>query len=149
MIIKQGDLFTTDAKFIAHGVNCVGVMGAGVAWSVRDRFPETYLAYNQRCKQGKLGPGGLFAHFENDKFIVNLATQDQPGAHARYEWVFECFYKLSRKLSTLSNNEKITVAIPQIGCGIGGLEWEPVRKIIEAVEAIYPDVEYEVWIYEG
>lgn len=150
MILKQGDVFTTEAYYIGHGVNVDGVMGAGVAATVRDLFPATYDAYRRRCREG-LKPGSIHAYRENDKMILNLATQDRPGPNAQYYWVFEALLRAAKGISTLPAkygvHDKI-IAIPQIGCGIGGLEWAGVEAIINAVETIVTDVQFEVWEYK-
>lgn len=149
MIERNGDIFTTDATYIGHGVNCMGLMGAGIAKTVREKFPKTYAEYNQLCKDGHLKPGGYFAYPENDKVIVNLASQNKPGADASYGWLFSSLYGfagLASQSERLERNGNL-IALPEIGCGIGGLEWDTVVKVLEAIEAIYPEIEFEVWHY--
>ncbi len=151
MIIKHGDVFTTDATYIGHGVNCVGLMGAGIAKTVREQFPQVYAEYKYLCDTKYLRPGAVFCYPENGKVIVNLATQDKPGPDARYNAVFCSLYSFS---SMASKPEKIAkngniIAIPQIGAGIGGLEWDKVEKIIQTIEYLIPEIVYEVWIYGG
>jgi O-acetyl-ADP-ribose deacetylase (regulator of RNase III) len=123
-------------------------MGAGIAKTIREKFPKVYDEYKQVCRNG-LRPGALFAYPENGKVIVNLATQFMPGPDATYEAVVESLMRFSRNAS---QPDKISrygkkIAIPEIGCGIGGLEWPIVEQIIKLVEAAYPEVEYEVWHY--
>lgn len=149
MIEKNGDLFTTEATYIGHGVNCMGLMGAGVAKTVREKFPQTYEEYQYMCSHNYLIVGDFFPYDENGKVIVNLATQYRPGPDATYEAVFGALTKFSKQASTprrITKNGNV-IAIPEIGCGIGGLEWPVVKKIILLVEEIYPEIEYEVWHY--
>lgn len=147
MITRQGDVFTTDAYYIAHGVNVDGVMGAGIAKTIREKFPTNYWFYKDACSNGTLKPGGLVGKLDRGKVILNLATQDRPGANARYEWVFESMLRAATAVNKDKHNRK-AIAIPQIGCGIGGLSWSGVRAVIFAVEAIVPDVSFEVWEYK-
>jgi O-acetyl-ADP-ribose deacetylase (regulator of RNase III) len=149
MIEKQGDVFTTDATYIGHGVNCKGVMGAGIAKTIREKFPKVYDEYRQVCANGGLVPGSLFAYPENGKMIVNLATQNNPGPDATYEAVINSLLHFSKVASEPNKIKRYgnTIAIPEIGCGIGGLEWPIVELAIELVEEVYPEIEYEVWHY--
>jgi O-acetyl-ADP-ribose deacetylase (regulator of RNase III) len=150
MIERNGDVFTTKATYIGHGVNCRGVMGAGIAKTIRDRYPQVYLEYQKVCDSGAgFVPGNFFVYPENGKVIVNFATQDMPGPDATYDAVFCSLYRFAE---VASNPKKLAkygnvVAIPEIGCGIGGLEWPIVKMLIEAVEEIHPDIVFEVWHY--
>lgn len=144
MIIKHGDLFTTDLEVIGHGVNTVGVMGAGVAKRVRDDFPKTYRIYKSDCKMGYLTPGlALPGVKEDGKFIINIASQELPGANATYAYLAQ---GVEAAVIMLKATGRDSMALPQIGCGIGGLEWYKVEQILIALEKDY-DFEFEVWIY--
>lgn len=150
MINKKGDVFTTDAIYIGHGVNCYGVMGAGIAKTVRDKFPKVYEEYAEVCRNDKLKPGSFFPYPQHGKMIVNLATQNKPGPDATYENVFNALAGFSRQASTTIRLEAFgnVIAIPQIGAGIGGLKWPVVEMIVELVEEMYPEIVYEVWEYQ-
>lgn len=141
MIERNGDLFTTDLEVIGHGVNTVGVMGAGVARIVRNKFPETYAVYKDDCKSGYLLPGGVSFWSENGKTIANIASQHLPGPDADYTLLANAVEEAIIECKYWGIN---TMALPQIGCGIGGLEWEKVEKILLALEKDY-DFEFEVW----
>lgn len=149
MIERNGDVFTTDAYYIGHGVNCTGVMGAGIAKTVREKFPQTYYEYKRVCETGTFRPGSYFIYQEGGKGIVNLATQDKPGPDARYPWLFNVLYRFSKRARQPEKVAKFgaVCAIPELGCGIGGLDWEGVKKVIETVEFVVPGFEYEVWHY--
>lgn len=156
MMEQNGDLFTTDARYIAHGVNTMGFMGAGIAKAFRDKFPKNYERYRQNCSSEWLRPGGFMVtpeqmNGEGRTFLVtNLASQHLPGANATYGLLAKSLLDFA---GSASQTEKLRlyggiVAIPEIGCGIGGLEWRNVKKILKMVEGIYPDIEFEVWHYE-
>jgi O-acetyl-ADP-ribose deacetylase (regulator of RNase III) len=152
MIERNGDLFTTTAKVIGHGVNCKGLMGAGIAKTFREKFPANYRYYNMVCHAatGNLQPGGYVLYHEDGKMIFNFASQNDPGADASYHWLFSSLFlgaaRLNDRKSDLADYGNV-IAIPEIGCGIGGLEWYPTRRVIRAVEACVPGIEFEVWHY--
>ena len=72
--IVTGNLFESDADCLVNTVNCEGVMGKGIAYQFKLRFPENYKAYVSNCKEGKLRPGKMFVFSENDKTIINFPT---------------------------------------------------------------------------
>ena len=156
MMEKQGDLFTTDARYIAHGVNTQGMMGAGIAKKFREVFPNNYERYRYRCIEGMLAPGEFMVtpeqmNGEGRTFLVtNLASQNMPGPNAEYGLLAKSLLDFAK---SASEPQKLRlyggiVAIPEIGCGIGGLEWDSVKKILKTVEEVYPNIEFEVWHYE-
>ena len=144
MIMRKGDLFSTDAKCIGHGVNCKGVMGAGIAKAFREKYPENYNAYRRVCQSGALGGGEVFVWPFNDdnRVIFNMASQVEPGANASYAWLFQSAWESARICSDLKYDR---LAIPLIGCGIGGLEWPRVEVLLLAIETMVPDFQFEVW----
>ena len=156
MIEKHGNLFDTDARYIGHGVNTVGLMGAGIAKQFKYRYPQNYDTSKGMCENGLLTPGHFLVTMNNEgtddwRLVVNFASQGQPGPNATYKLLLTSLLAFSSKAS---REERLNlygnrVAIPEIGCGIGGLEWEGARTIIEAVETIHPAIEYEVWHYAG
>jgi len=142
MIKRLGNLFDTDATCIGHGVNCRGVMGHGIAVEFKKRFPTNYEKYRDWCKRELLHPG-TFAGFEDgDKIIFNIASQDNVGKDARYDWLFEACRDAAKAVKAIGHDR---IAIPLIGCGIGGLEWVDVECLLHAVEILTPGFEFEVW----
>lgn len=138
----KGDLFTTDVVHIAHGCNCQGVMGAGVAKIVKDRFPNAFKVYHNRviletnqnlasgCDPTRSLLGKVIqAPMENDKIIIHCLTQDYYGnnwRHVNYDAVATAFEKIA-----LSYPPK-TLAMPKIGTGLGGGDWNIIEAIIES-----------------
>ena len=152
MIKRKGDVFSTDAFWIGHGCNVDGVMGAGVARTVRDNYPIVYEAYRKRCMSNDLVPGDAFSIYENGKIIVNLMTQDRPGPNARYDWIFKSTLRAAAKIMSPNSHWQSmpkVMALPMIGAGIGGLDWDKVETLLRAVEILTPGFEFEVWKYEG
>lgn len=144
MIKRTGNLFDTTSKHIGHGVNTKGVMGAGIAVEFRNRFPKMYTQYKAVCEGGGLKPGGLFVAKEGGYVIHNIASQKNPGADARYVWLHMAAYRAAERVVEMGG---ATLAIPLIGCGIGGLEWSGVRNVLDLIETEVP-MQFEVWKFE-
>lgn len=148
----KGDIFTTFQPAVIHGVNIRGVMGSGIAKTVRALYPDVYTAYRDYCHSGQLQAGGMFPFFGHsptgqvmDRWILNAASQDDPGPAATYEWLQESVRKAFRFAvkSGLSG-----VAICRIGAGVGGLDWVPVLSILEKLAEEFPQLTIEVWTYD-
>lgn len=143
--IRQGDLFAQlDAQVIGHGVNVDGVMGAGIAVQFKKRWPEMFRQYKLQCVTANLHPGnvflwdtGIYCMDDDPLLIANLASQNRPGPHARYDWLMWALIATLRACKVLGLN---SIALPQIGCGIGGLEWDIVLENITHVSEWYPDI---------
>jgi O-acetyl-ADP-ribose deacetylase (regulator of RNase III) len=131
---KTGDLFNSDAEALVNTVNCVGVMGRGVALQFKKRFPENFKMYEETCKQKKMIPGKMLVYETNSminpKYIVNFPTKRHWRDASRME---DIDVGLS-DLATVIRAKNITsIALPPLGCGLGGLDWRLVRARIEAV----------------
>lgn len=137
----EGDMFTSSAAAFGHGVNVKAAMASGIAWEFVRRFPGLQEAYNLECNEGRLQPGGLFV-YHSFKPVFNLASQEYPGADANLAWL-EGSLRLT--LAFCEKEGIPTLAIPRIGCGIGGLKWSDVGPLMERVSEDYPDIILEVW----
>lgn len=147
MIEMYGNIFDTEQLHIGHGVNTHGVMGAGIALQIRDRFPKNYIKYYNYCRSGELQPGHVVAMREKGWVVYNLASQDAPGPHARYEWLANSLRESVNAM--LSHDDGNLLAIPEIGCGIGGLKWSVARLIILGIERELDKGHlFEVWHYQ-
>src|SRR4051812_23182652 len=150
----SGDLFANrhEAQALAHGCNCQGSMGAGVATGFRDRYPEMFQEYRRRCKatprEFNLGDAWLWKAGDRP-WVFNLGTQEGVWrAMASYEAI-ETALKSMREQA---DREGITnIAIPRIGVGYGGLSWRKVRAIVEEAFADWPGTlhVYEEFVPEG
>jgi O-acetyl-ADP-ribose deacetylase (regulator of RNase III) len=144
----RGDLFANEvgAEALAHGCNCKGSMGAGVAVGFRERYPAMYEEYRRRCKAKprEFNLGDVWLWQEADRpAVFNLGTQeDYWRAKASYEAIEQAL----RNMRALADLEGITmIAAPRIGVGYGGLSWKKVRAIIEAV---FTDWAGTFYVYE-
>ena len=144
---RDGDLFAaTDLDAVAHGVNCVGVMGAGFAKLVRATWPLTYYAYKQACKEGTLQPGGMLRDKQGNMLIYHLASQNKPGPDARLEWIASSVAEMLQNADALV--QPMRIGMPRIGSRIGGLQWPAVRAVIEPL-AVAARSELVVFHYDG
>lgn len=136
----SGDMFENlqEGDAIAHGCNCQGIMGAGVAGIVSARWPEMYTEYRRLCQAGLLRPGDVYPYVTPDGIIVfNLMTQDFPGKDAKLSWIMA---SVNSMLYTAWRSGLIKqIRIPAIGAGIGGLKFEDVKKTLEKVITDHED----------
>jgi len=145
IIEKNGDLFTSHAEAYGHGVNVKGVMGRGIAKTLRSLYPEVFAPYKKACDEGLLTPGTVLPVMASDgTLIMNMATQDLPGPNASYQWLDS---SLANTLAYLRENGIVSLALPRIGAGIGGLDWDLVRNIIDTQAEHYPEITIEIWTF--
>lgn len=143
-----GDLFANlyHAQALAHGCNCQGVMGSGVAVGFRTRYPAMYEEYRRRCKAKprQFNPGDVFLwKAEDQPWVFNLATQENTWwSKATYATVE---HTLAAMQQVAAAEAVTTIAILRIGAGLGGLSWPKVRAIIEQIFANWPGTLY---VYE-
>lgn len=130
-LFVSGDLLADQSlDGIAHGCNCAGYMGAGIADSIRKRFPEMFSAYRDLCKVGKFVLGDVFPWKEDKLTVFNLATQQVGGACALLLAVDVSV----RRMVLLAKQQGIQrIGIPRIGAGIGGLKWQDVKRTLEDI----------------
>lgn len=125
---KEGDLFESGLPAIAHGVNCQGIMGAGIAVQFRKRHPRMYESYRRRCLKGAMLPGDIMPWRHPGGVVFNLATQDLPGPYAK-PWMITA--ALGRMITEAHHDFGITeIGLPAIGCGIGGLTENDLRRCL-------------------
>ena len=124
----QGDMFEAPADIRVNTVNCVGVMGAGVALAFKQRYPEMFKDYQYACKDGQVRPGRMYVwkSLEGD-WIINFPTKRDWRDPSRYEDIEAGLDDLRAYLDGVG---PVTVALPALGCGHGGLDWDRVSAMI-------------------
>lgn len=147
---KTGDLFLDKSEALVNTVNCVGVMGKGVAHEFKHRWPENYKAYKKVCTAKELRPGQMLIFelgnlFEKGepKFIVNFPTKDHWRAKSKLEYISE---GLDALVSDIKKYQIKSIALPPLGCGNGGLDWSVVRPMM--VDKLSELENVSVTIYE-
>lgn len=141
-----GDLLSSDARVLVNTVNTVGIMGKGIALQFKERFPLNYKLYRKACKNLELVPGKLLIVHEptldGQRIIVNFPTKTDWKQKSSYAYIESGLKELVR----IIEEEHITsIAIPPLGCGNGGLQWEKVRPIMEMY---LNGLSTDVYIYE-
>lgn len=130
--ITTGDLVKADAETLVNTVNCVGVMGKGIALQFKQAFPANYEAYRRACETHQVKPGSMLVFATNSlvnpKYIINFPTKRHWKGKARIKDIRLGLEALAKEIERLDIQ---SVAVPPLGCGHGGLEWEEVRPMIE------------------
>ncbi len=147
VILTQGDLLKADAEALVNTVNCVGVMGRGVALQFRKAFPENFKAYVAAWNVQAVQPGKMFVHernrFDNPRFIINFPTKRHWKSSSRIEDIESGLIDL---IHVVQQHHIRSIAIPPLGCGLGGLDWDDVRPLI--IEAFQGLREVDVLLFE-
>lgn len=144
--IRTGDIFKADADAIVNTVNCVGIMGRGIALQFKNAYPANFKAYKAACDAKQVQPGRMFV-FETGKFtprfIINFPTKRHWKGKSRIEDIEAGLVALAQEISDRGIK---SVAIPPLGAGLGGLEWDDVLRRIKA--ALQDIAGVDVIIYE-
>ena len=144
---KHGDILREDTEALINTVNCVGVMGRGIALQFKNVFPENFKAYAIACKNEEMNPGQMFVfetgQLTNPRYIINFPTKRHWRGKSRMD---DIETGLNALVDTVQRYNIRSIAIPPLGSGLGGLDWEEVRPRIEATLQSLTDV--RVIIYE-
>ena len=147
---KTGNVLDENAEVLVNTVNCVGVMGRGIALQFKKAFPGNFRAYAEACKRSDVRPGHLFlfetGQFSNPRYIVNFPTKRHWRGRSRIEDIeagLQALAELIRERSIRS------IAVPPLGCGLGGLEWSAVRRRIEETLSSLSNVQIVVFEPNG
>lgn len=145
--VINGDILKSGSDIVIHQVNCLGVMGAGLAKQIREKYPEVFVAYNAHCHihtdKSELMGTVLFVECNDGTIIANIFGQMDYGRNGRKT----DYRSLKRGLNTVrerAESEGLSVAIPhRIGCGLAGGNWNIVYKMIASAFD-----NYDVTLYE-
>lgn len=140
----QGDLFEAlnPGDSLAHGANCMGFMGAGVAKPIHDRYPVNYGVYRYLCINGFFTLGDCLEVGEGDHTVYNLATQHFPGPHANLGAIGLAVKNMA--IQTAARQVDLVKTV-RLGCGIGGLDWdEQVKPMLDELDS---DLTLEVYYF--
>lgn len=141
IIYSKGNLLESNAEALVNTVNCVGVMGKGIALQFKQAYPENFKAYQKVCRAKELVPGRMFIFSTRSlvkpKFIINFPTKDHWRSKSRMKDIEEGLISLVNEIKRLNIK---SIAIPPLGCGNGGLNWDDVRPEIENTLSQLPDL---------
>lgn len=125
VIHTDGNLLESGEKVIAHGCNCFHLMGSGIARAIANKWPEVPRVDRAHHKRGDINALGTISLATLEEItVLNLYTQYQPGRSFEYAALRDCIRKLERSKYT-------DIAIPRIGCGIGGGDWPVVEELLQ------------------
>lgn len=140
--IQEGNIFKIpQVRNYAHGCNCSGAMGKGIALQFKAKFPEMFEQYKALCKDNKYNVGDVFQYQYKDGFVYNLGTQKTWWEKAELEYIEE---SLHRMLEMAENEGVKEIAMPAIGAGLGGISWDDIKPLISKVASNHPTVDLYV-----
>lgn len=131
---KSGDMFSEPVEALVNTVNCVGVMGKGVALEFKMRWPANFRAYKKLCDAEELAPGQMFIFdtkelftSEGPRYLVNFPTKAHWRSKSKISYVEDGLDALCDEIKAQGIK---SIAIPPLGCGNGGLDWADVKPLI-------------------
>jgi O-acetyl-ADP-ribose deacetylase (regulator of RNase III) len=144
----HGNLLESPEEAIVNAVNTVGVMGKGLALAFKQHYPENFRLYSMACKAGEVAIGKMFVtqnpELVGPRWIVNFPTKQDWRQPSKLEWIESGLDDLGKVV--VANGIR-SIAIPRLGCGLGGLPWEQVRPLLVSEFEELPSV--DCYIHEG
>lgn len=147
MIYLNKDITTVERGIIVHGVNCQGVQGAGVAKSIKDKWPQTFKPYYLHCvlnnKNGRNLLGSVvFVEINPNLFVAHVFSQEFYGRKNKKYADINAIKKGLKIVFDDAQRKTLPVFSVKIGCGLGGLDWDTeVKPIYEDMYKKYKDIE--------
>jgi O-acetyl-ADP-ribose deacetylase (regulator of RNase III) len=139
--IAKGNILEADAEALVNTVNCVGFMGKGIALQFKQAFPANFKAYESACNAGDVVPGRMFifdnGRLINPRYVINFPTKRHWRGKSRIADIRSGLKALIADVRRLSIR---SIAVPPLGCGLGGLDWQEVRPMIEKAFCELPEV---------
>ena len=141
IIHSSGNFLEADAQALVNPVNCVGVMGKGLALQFKHAFPDSFAAYRAACTRGVVVPGRMFVTETGLVTGPHLLIHFPTKRHWRDRSLLEDIDTgLTALVAKVSARGLRSLAVPALGCGLGGLDWDTVRPLIGEAFAALPDV---------
>jgi len=138
---QQGNLLETKADALVNTVNCVGIMGKGIALQFKQAFPENFKLYERACKNKEVQTGKMFVVSTGSlfapKYLINFPTKNHWKGKSK---IADIQSGLDALVDEVERLEIKSIAIPPLGCGNGGLNWLEVKPLIESAFAHLPNV---------
>jgi O-acetyl-ADP-ribose deacetylase (regulator of RNase III) len=142
-------MFEAKTEALINTVNCVGVMGKGVALEFKRRWPQNYKEYKKLCDAKSLRPGQMFIFDDADilenrkpQYLINFPTKDHWRSKSKIEYISDGLDDLIEHLKRLDIK---SVALPPLGCGNGGLDWAVVKPLIEEKLSSVENIQFHVY----
>jgi O-acetyl-ADP-ribose deacetylase (regulator of RNase III) len=146
-VFKSGDLLQhSNIDAIVNTVNCVGVMGKGIALQFKQKWPDNFKAYASACKRGEVQVGRMFVYdsggLVKPNFIINFPTKQHWRGASQLAWIESGLQDLVQQVRERGIS---SIALPPLGCGNGGLDWDIVKPLIEQAFKGLPQVQVHVF----
>jgi O-acetyl-ADP-ribose deacetylase (regulator of RNase III) len=139
--LQKGDILDSDAEALVNAVNCVGIMGKGLALLFKKAYPQNFKFYACACEHGEVHLGSMLVYDLNrmtgPRYIINFPTKQHWKNQSRLEDIEAGLKDLVKTVRELHIQ---SIAIPPLGCGLGGLRWSDVRPRIEAAFEAVPEL---------
>lgn len=145
---KTGNILDDPSDAIVIPVNCVGIMGAGLAKQAKLRWPKMYEEYREACREKLVRPGKVWIWLDGPKLVMCFPTKrhfNDPSRLGDIEIGIEAMHKWVSDVLDLEDDPG-SIAVPPLGCGLGGLAWSDVKPLLEAFAERVADV--KVVVYE-
>lgn len=143
----SGNILGADTEALVNPVNTVGVMGKGLALQFKKAFPDNYRFYKRACDKNEVLIGRMFVYQRNSlinpRYIISFPTKKHWKEKSEISYVQDGLRYL---VNVICENIIKSIALPALGCGLGGLEWENVQKIINESLSGWSDV--DILIFE-
>ncbi len=150
LTLASGDLLKAGTEAIVNTVNCVGVMGKGIALQFKQAFPKNFDAYQAACKRGEMRPGRMHVFdtgsMINPRWIINFPTKDHWKGKSKLRDIESGLADLKRVIRERGIR---SIAVPPLGCGNGGLDWAVVEPMIREAFADLSDVDVQLFTPAG
>ena len=148
--LAHGDILLADTEALVNTVNCVGVMGRGIALQFRKAYPENFQFYGAACEREEVRPGKMLV-FETGlltgpKYIINFPTKRHWKGKSKMQDIDAGLLALVHEVKKRGIR---SVAVPPLGCGLGGLDWNKVRPLIVSAFQELPDVRVALFAPAG
>ena len=144
IVFVKGDILEAKVEAIVNPVNCEGYMSKGLALQVKQLYPNAFNDYSVACKEGRLKIGQVHYFQENEKIVINFPTKDKWRSKSKLSYITDGLPEL---INLLKNLNIKSIAIPPLGCGLGGLKWDEVKQLLlEYLENVSDTL--DVFVYE-
>ena len=142
MIFRIGDIFSSDMKTLVNTVNCVGVMGKGIALEFKKRYPKMYREYMAMCENGHIRPGKPYYYEDAEgNSVLNFPTKDHWRSPSKLSYIIDGLQWFRDNYDKLGIT---SIAFPPLGCGNGGLSWNVVGPLMYQY---LHDLEIDIVVY--
>ena len=141
--IPTGNIFKLpDVTSWAHGCNCAGAMGKRIALQFRNKFPAMFSIYHRMCLDGHFNPGDIYAYeYAPGCFVYNLATQKHYAIRSQLAKLEYIDASVRKTMEHAVKHGVKSIGLPKICAGLGGLNWNDVKEVLEKIGAEYPDID--------